>query len=913
MPTDIVLQQRFPTATASREPDPAFAGKGMLTKIVYPTGGIDNIDYESNEVKIDISQFQTQHEYNCSVTGTGGTTQVSRNFTFSIDKAQIAELDITSTTLDPVNYDPIHMQGYVTVSGEGATQLAEAFPAASPGAQYVRYLNSNWNLAPGTYTITYSAKGINQTTTIKLKYKPQTFASSIKNKIVGGVRVRRIMSGNPGEKPTIKRYYYAKMDELDVSSLMPVATPVYNKDYENATVCQMTLGGQSVPVNVYCQLTAMYSGSLINLFNYSSGAISYNTVIEGIGENFEGGAVQTKFNAGSDIRPAVWWGNEILGATLSNFSSPLNGKVSEETVYKKPITGALFPIKKTQYNYLLESNRAYTKIYGYTINKKFSIVAVVPGIPCGNSITVLPAVINSYDAMRYDIDSWWGHVESQTETNYDENGQNPITTTINIFFDNELHLLQTRTETLNSKNEWLKTTNTYVSDYSGGVYDAMKAKNIISPLVTSKSENGLTLSSELSNSKINYIDAGNNNFVPSSVQKSVKGNALETEGTIDLYDTKGNILQFTNKAGIISSIIWGYNYQYPVAQIVGITYANAIAQLTAGSVTALQSMDGAVLQSEINKIRTYFPLASITTYTYKPMAGVSTITDPNNKTNTYDYDSFNRLLTIKDQDGNFVKKNDYVYTVPNASATLLVYFNQALWQNYFCQTCLPGYGAAPVGYLIPFGKYISLISQADADAKTAADAGGQEYANRNAKCISNLICDGPEYKAINCTCEQGVRVCESTVINGNGTYTVTYHYHFSDNTNSYTVTETISCDGIDKKFLNCVCETGSKICDNTVNNGNGTYTITYHYHFSDNTNSQSVTETISCSGVDKKVINCYCKTAIKVYTSSVYDKKGNMGCTPGKWLCTFHYHWSDGSVSGDFTECSTVDCMGLMD
>ena len=158
-------------------------------------------------------------------------------------------------------------------------------------------------------------------------------------------------------------------------------------------------------------------------------------------------------------------------------------------------------------------------------------------------------------------------------------------------------------------------------------------------------------------------------------------------------------------------------------------------------------MDGVTLQTELNKIRTNIPTARVTTYTYKPMAGVSSITDANNKTNTYDYDSFNRLLTIKDQDGNVVKKNEYVYATPSTAAEPTVYFSQALTQYFNCQTCLSGYQAATVTYNIPFGKYFSLINQADANAKAAADTGGQEYANKNGQCISTVTCTGPQYKA----------------------------------------------------------------------------------------------------------------------------------------------------------------------
>jgi YD repeat-containing protein len=49
----------------------------------------------------------------------------------------------------------------------------------------------------------------------------------------------------------------------------------------------------------------------------------------------------------------------------------------------------------------------------------------------------------------------------------------------------------------------------------------------------------------------------------------------------------------------------------------------------------------------------------VSTYTYRPMVGMSTETDPNGKTQYYLYDGFNRLKAVKDKDGNVVGKNKY--------------------------------------------------------------------------------------------------------------------------------------------------------------------------------------------------------------------------------------------------------------
>jgi YD repeat-containing protein len=66
----------------------------------------------------------------------------------------------------------------------------------------------------------------------------------------------------------------------------------------------------------------------------------------------------------------------------------------------------------------------------------------------------------------------------------------------------------------------------------------------------------------------------------------------------------------------------------------------------------------------IDEVRVYPSNAYITTYTYKPLIGISSETDPNGKTIYYEYDPFNRLKLIRDQDGKIVKTSDYKYQQP---------------------------------------------------------------------------------------------------------------------------------------------------------------------------------------------------------------------------------------------------------
>ncbi|HVY74702.1 MAG TPA: RHS repeat domain-containing protein, partial [Puia sp.] len=63
----------------------------------------------------------------------------------------------------------------------------------------------------------------------------------------------------------------------------------------------------------------------------------------------------------------------------------------------------------------------------------------------------------------------------------------------------------------------------------------------------------------------------------------------------------------------------------------------------------------------IDELRLYPANAQMTTYTYSPLIGVTASSDANGRLTTYQYDSFNRLVSIKDQDGNILKTVQYHY------------------------------------------------------------------------------------------------------------------------------------------------------------------------------------------------------------------------------------------------------------
>ncbi|SDW57973.1 hypothetical protein SAMN05444410_1046 [Hydrobacter penzbergensis] len=75
--------------------------------------------------------------------------------------------------------------------------------------------------------------------------------------------------------------------------------------------------------------------------------------------------------------------------------------------------------------------------------------------------------------------------------------------------------------------------------------------------------------------------------------------------------------------------------------------------------------NGMVLTGPVDDIRIFPVDAQMNTYTYEPMKGISSMWDANNKISYYEYDAVNRLSIIRDQDKNIIKRFNYQYQAPN--------------------------------------------------------------------------------------------------------------------------------------------------------------------------------------------------------------------------------------------------------
>ena len=142
---------------------------------------------------------------------------------------------------------------------------------------------------------------------------------------------------------------------------------------------------------------------------------------------------------------------------------------------------------------------------------------------------------------------------------------------------------------------------------------------------------------------------------------------LEDRITHKYYDN-GNVKEVSKKDGTSIFYIWGYNGQYPLVKLDNFSESNIITAIQNNINAVVNASNSDVNTSTENSLRTALttlrnsvPNAMMTSYTYDPLIGVTSITDPRGYTVYYEYDDFNRLKQVKDADGKIISENEYHY------------------------------------------------------------------------------------------------------------------------------------------------------------------------------------------------------------------------------------------------------------
>lgn len=193
------------------------------------------------------------------------------------------------------------------------------------------------------------------------------------------------------------------------------------------------------------------------------------------------------------------------------------------------------------------------------------------------------------------------------------------------------------------------------------------------PVITEEKKNGKIISKTV-------IKYDNLSLLPTSVYSAnIADGSMRATVKMDVYDHRGNPVQISSEAGKPVAFIFGYDKTQVIAKIEGATYNDAINNsLVTAAVNAsnFDNVDPATENNLINALDNLQKDSSmanyqITTYTYNPLQGLTTMTSANGQREIYEYDDAGRLKTIKkaekDAAGNTVVKKlkEYQYHYKN--------------------------------------------------------------------------------------------------------------------------------------------------------------------------------------------------------------------------------------------------------
>lgn len=640
---------------------------GMLEKITYQTKGSTEISYESNSTlkNIDVQNCKNVN-LSASVEACIGSNTSVDSFVFTAlsngdinfsagatSDTQYCNAFRSKSAIYSVNQYEIINGREVLVKGisrndsEGRIDTKSTEPSIHVFPLKV--------VKGHTYKIAFSVTG--GFTQISGNANFEYNCKIVKKEVVengSGVRVKKIFDFDGERKYNEREFYYNRLKNYPSkkSSITLQSIPITRKVNSVYKTCRP---GTANTIPVYDLVKSYtYKSTPINSFFTNRGnSISYSVITE---INKDNNAIERIFNSNVEDNSANPINNNEVNYVPRSNNSEIHSDELDSIKYYSYKNGK-FNLKKIE-NYKYEIYLPHKYIYSTFLLKIYDNLYKWP---------VLEKSLKNIAIFQYKNYFNKKKLVSKEEILYEKS--TPVISKINYFYDNENHLQPTRTETTNSKREVLKTETKYAHDVND---TRLILENRIAEPLESKTykKEGSNPEVLLSHQKTEYSDQHNpsNLYLPNKIHTSKGLSMLEDRVIYHKYDAKGNPTEVSKKDGTHIVYIWGYNQTQPVAKIENATLSQVSSYISNIQTKSNADNDRTIgasgnegaLRTALNSLRN-ITNTQVTTYTYDPLIGVTSITDPRGQTIYYEYDDFNRLEFVKDKDGNILKENKYNY------------------------------------------------------------------------------------------------------------------------------------------------------------------------------------------------------------------------------------------------------------
>ena len=705
IPSDPDLDALSNFNAANREPSEEHAIIGTLKSIRYPTGGVSEFTFQLPKLTETSSGYEDLYAGGLSLEGGidsdfleylncdddtqylpqkatssfsipidgGGTLVGAEDYTFNLNVLG------TSSQASPVKFIAV----YKSATERDLCELINGVDVAYHKVGEFTDSEETISLLPGTYQVVMlnNVGGV----TLDLTVTKRTLVSTTETKDIGGLRISKIVDQTDPSNPALTKYYY--YDDLSLQSASSVTTSLLSSGLAaNGILQEPVKFDEGFTQEKYTDAGAIVECQFITRFSSNRSVkvgkvISYNTVSEvTYGQNgFNGFTVYDFYN-------------EFEGATNSIpyiKSNLLNGQIKKERIYDSEMN--LLREKENFFTqealnnglsgYLFQSQISTPEYFVVTLNgqgpQELFTYQYDPPQDASNFEYFIDPDPCSWDDVIYCIRppalrhvrrpflfaDYWMKLNRVEEHNYDGGGDVFVTTTYS--YENLEHRQVTKTEYQDSRGTDRTTVVKYPHDLG---LTALTDLHRIAEPVRTEIFNGTT---KVSTQETTY-DSFYSMELPSSIQASIADNPLETRINFNDYNAEGNPVEISKANDMRITYLWGYNGLYPVAKIENATYATVTGALVANGTDATfpNYLSDAAIESKIQVLRDNLTESMVYGYTYQRGVGVTAITDPNGKKNTFRYDSFNRLDLVKDQNEHITQKYEYQYVSPSTTLNL---------------------------------------------------------------------------------------------------------------------------------------------------------------------------------------------------------------------------------------------------
>lgn len=674
-----------------REVTPSMSTIETIQKMTLPTGGCIMFDFEANRYSYsgadELPNFDA-NPYNWDNhtedfnffqnTSSNALTIYTSVNSFTITEEQEVTFDVNFGGFPSDNYCAfsVYKQGSPALAGGIDNGMCEAGPC-----RFRRLLQ------PGTYIVKFTSpdapSGFN--VSMVAHYKTRN-SNNFKFVFGGGNRIKRIgyfddgtvpkdfyEASYPSFKPAKqKEFVYNKFENpLYSSGSIATGEPVFEYDFKRTYYFYLDCtGGVCGGMSPELSFHKIMDTNNLKAIRTGGSDVGYQNVTV---KETNNGRTEYTYNSPIDFPEEL-----PLESTVFPFKATSNldykrGLLNKEEVFNndgKPlsITHSNYeyeevPIEETTYGVISnyqQMNRPWMwLIPGYgpyqALNNFFDTCAATGGmylkIHCESRID--PRFYISYYPLR--AANGWAKLSSKTTKNYfyPEGLPSESLSTAETYEYNPLNKKISVSTVKDSEEKILKTEYYYHTGNTNGHL------NRISEIerIDSYKDNVLLSSSKILYSK---VLPGNNSYLPASIQIAKGSGTFEPRIKYNRYDDFGRPLELQKENGTLVSYVWGSDNIQPMAKI-----ENAGYELLATTLGVDVNDVNESGLTEVNGLRTTLPEAMITTYTYKPLVGINTMTDPKGDTTTYHYDDFGRLIKVADNLGNIVSENQYHYRTQN--------------------------------------------------------------------------------------------------------------------------------------------------------------------------------------------------------------------------------------------------------